>query len=113
MFAIGKRKENQAQKWLSKQGLKCVEENFRCRGGEIDLICRHDDYLVFIEVKYRKNLDHGHPSEFVTAGKQGKIRHCAEVFLQSHAEYQSCPMRFDVITFSGNDTQPEWIQNAF
>ncbi|WP_319379892.1 YraN family protein [Thiomicrorhabdus sp.] len=113
MFAIGKCKETQARKWLGKQGLSCLEENFRCRGGEIDLICLHDDCLVFIEVKYRKNLEHGHPSEFVTADKQRKIRHCAEVFLQSHTQYQAHAMRFDVISFCGSNPQPEWLQNAF
>ena len=51
--------------WLEKQGLRILEKNYRCRQGEIDLIARDGRYLVFVEVKYRKGIHTGHPSEAV------------------------------------------------
>ena len=52
---LGNRSEKLALKYLKQKGLKLHEKNYHCRYGEIDLIMWHDDYLVFIEVRYRKN----------------------------------------------------------
>lgn len=114
---IGQQKEQQAAQFLQKQGIKPIMQNFRCdryRKGEIDLIGldKVTKTLVFFEIKYRKNSNHGHPSEFVTPAQQQRIRRCAEVFLQSHPEYQNHDCRFDVISITGEQA-PEWIQNAF
>ncbi|QCU90654.1 YraN family protein [Thiomicrorhabdus sediminis] len=115
---IGQQKEAQAKQWLSQQGLKIIAENYHCKGGEIDLIAiesngSFEDTLVFIEVKYRKQNDFGHPSEFVNANKQRHLIHCAQCYLQQHPQYGHYAMRFDVIGYLADAEQPEWIQNAF
>ncbi|MDR9498059.1 MAG: YraN family protein [Hydrogenovibrio sp.] len=111
---IGQRKENQAADWLKQQGIALVMSNYRCKGGEIDLIGQTSDgLLVFFEVKHRQTTFHGHPAEALTAKKQQRLFHAAQWFLQQHPAYQSCPMRFDLLTFVGNQTQPQWLPNAF
>jgi putative endonuclease len=112
-LALGKQKEQQAKKWLIKQGIEIIAENHRCKGGEIDLIGLQLQTLIFFEVKYRKSADFGHPAEMVNAKKQQHIINCAQQFLQKHPKYQTLAMQFDVITFSADNQEPEWIRNAF
>lgn len=111
--AKGRRAEQVAQEYLSDRGLKLVEQNYRCRRGEIDLIMQHGDTLVFVEVRYRKNNDFGGAMESVTAKKQQKIHTTALHYMQGYNS--NTPARFDVvaITGSGRNAQLEWIQNAF
>ncbi|BCN93886.1 UPF0102 protein [Thiomicrorhabdus immobilis] len=114
LFSIGHQKEQQAKTWLSQQGIKIIAENFLCKGGEIDLIgLTQDRQLIFFEVKYRKQTAFGHPSEMVTPQKQQRISLCAQNFLLKQPQYQDFAMQFDVITFTGDDETPQWIQNAF
>ncbi len=61
----GQAAEDIASRYLQKQGLVSVDSNFFSRRGEIDLIIRDNDYLVFIEVRYRKQTDYGHPLETI------------------------------------------------
>lgn len=114
----GQIKEQQAQRWLETQQIQIIAQNYHCRGGEIDLIGltasqNSETCLIFFEVKYRKNSHYGHPAEFVTPQKQQRILHCAEHFLLKHPKFAHHAMRFDVITFEGDQTTPEWIKNAF
>ncbi len=119
----GAQKEQQASDWLQAQGFQILEQNYRCKGGEIDIIAlsptshnaqpNQEPTLVFFEIKYRKNTRYGHPSEFVTPQKQHRITQCAQLFLLKNSALNHLPMRFDVITFEGKQTSPEWIQNAF
>jgi len=110
----GQQKEQQACDWLQTQGFQILAQNYLCKGGEIDIIAlSSNSTLVFFEVKYRKNSHFGHPSEFVTPKKQQRIIHCAQYFLLKHPQLTQHPMRFDVITFEGKQTTPEWIENAF
>ncbi|MCF6298986.1 MAG: YraN family protein [Thiomicrorhabdus sp.] len=114
----GQQKEQQACDWLQSQGLHILEQNYLCKGGEIDIIAlssntKPNPTLIFFEVKYRKNSHFGHPSEFVTAKKQHRIIQCAQLFLIKHPNFSQHPMRFDVITFEGKQTTPQWIENAF
>ena len=67
----GSRYEETAAAFLTSKGYRVLERNFRCRQGEIDLICRHGRYLVFAEVKYRSGLTMGSPAEAVDARKAG------------------------------------------
>ncbi|WP_130536904.1 YraN family protein [Thiomicrorhabdus indica] len=118
---IGRQKESDAKAWLERQSLKIIEENFHCKGGEIDLIAlqsettpagKKHERLVFIEVKFRQTAEFGHPAEFVNLGKQQRIHKCAQRFLMKYPDYQNHPMRFDVIAMTA-DEPPQWIQNAF
>ncbi|MGL4716201.1 MAG: YraN family protein [Aeromonas sp.] len=108
----GQHFERVAERWLQAQGLQPVTRNYCCRGGEIDLIMRQEQALVFIEVRYRASNSHGGAASSVTRAKQRKIILAARHYLKQHAineAHQAC--RFDVIAFE--DDQPIWIQNAF
>ncbi|CAJ1886201.1 YraN family protein [Aeromonas jandaei] len=101
-----------AERWLQAQGLQPVTRNYRCRGGEIDLIMHQGQTLVFVEVRYRASASHGGAASSVTLAKQRKIMLAARHYLKQHAineASQAC--RFDVIAFEGD--QPDWIRNAF
>lgn len=111
---LGKRAENLALKFLKKKGLKLVERNFNCRYGEIDLILQDQDYLVFVEVRYRKDERFGGALESVDHRKQAKLRRSAEFYLQRHKKTES-PCRFDILCLAGDLAKPdfEWFENAF
>lgn len=95
----GQRHEQLAQQFLIRHGHQILAQNFFCKGGELDLVTLNHKTLVFIEVKFRADPYHGHPSEFVNATKQQRLQHCAQVFLQRHPQYQRHEMRFDVLSF--------------
>ncbi|WP_233520519.1 YraN family protein [Flocculibacter collagenilyticus] len=105
--------ESLALNHLKKHGYRLIEANYNTRFGEIDLIVKNDDSLVFVEVRYRKNDHHGSAAESVTPSKQKKIIKTAQHFLtQFNLTDTAC--RFDVIAFSGDNSQPlQWHQNAF
>lgn len=111
----GKFYENKAKKFLQKQGFRDFQTNYRTRQGEIDIIARHGEVLVFIEVRYRKHQKHGTAAETVTFRKQQKIRHTAQHFLQKNGLTNKIPCRFDVIGISGSEGKLnyQWIKNAF
>jgi putative endonuclease len=111
---IGKETELFAQQYLIREGLVLITKNFRCRGGEIDLIMQDNKALVFIEVRFRRSATFGSAIESVTQQKQARIIHTAHFFLQQHPkQYQS--YRFDVIaiTPSGKKNEIQWIKDAF
>ncbi|MGH1542034.1 MAG: YraN family protein [Arenicella sp.] len=115
---IGDRAESIAQEYLQKQGLRFVDKNFHCRQGEIDLIFKDKDTLVFIEVRYRKNSQYGHSFETVTQKKQQKILTAARHYLHKHKLTESVSSRFDVIGIDDNNNSHSnekinWIKNAF
>ena len=109
--------EELAAAWIRKQGGKVLAANFRCRFGEIDLICEEKGYLCFAEVKLRKSDGYGRAGEFVDFRKQNKLRSTAEYYLLKHPT-QLQP-RFDVIEIYAPDgTQTKHpkitrIENAF
>jgi len=87
--------EEQAAAWLRRRAYRIVEQNYRCRFGEIDLIARRGRYLVFVEVKLRKDDRFAQAREFVTPAKQERILKTAQFYLQQlDCELQP---RFDVI----------------
>lgn len=107
---IGKEQEEKAVEELEKNGYHILEKNFRCRIGEIDIIARHQGYLVFIEVKYRKNDRSGYAAEAVTWKKQQIISRVADYYLRTH--YKVIPAcRFDVVAIDG--TCVTVYENAF
>ena len=107
---IGSNYEKIAGQYLEQQGYQIVEYNFHSRFGEIDIIAKHQGYLVFVEVKYRENDKSGHPLEAVSVSKQRTISKCAFYYLQKH-KVQEEAVRFDVVGILGNKIQV--IQNAF
>lgn len=92
---IGRWGENLAAEYLKRKKYKLVSMGYSCRFGEIDIIARHKKYIVFAEVKLRKNADFGTAGEFVDSRKIGRIRSTAESWLcQNETDLQP---RFDVI----------------
>lgn len=108
---VGSRYEESAAACLTKMGYQVLERNYRCRQGEIDLICRQGKHLVFAEVKYRADEKKGSPAEAVDMRKQGRIRRTALVYLCSRGYSEETPCRFDVVSILGN--RIEVIQDAF
>ena len=109
----GKEAEQQACKFLQKQGLRLLEQNYSCRLGELDLIMQESSTLVFVEVKYRHSTQYGQASETVDLRKQRKIILTAQYFLHQHSHYSDLACRFDVVSFNGAGQPIEWLPNAF
>lgn len=111
--AKGQEIEQLACAYLQARGLVLIEKNYRCRRGEIDLVMRQSDTLVFVEVRYRKNQDFGGAKESITPSKQAKLQTTALHYMQLHQHNTNA--RFDVIAVTGAGTLDniEWIQNAF
>jgi putative endonuclease len=112
-IAQGQAAEELACRYLTQQGLILIERNFRCRMGELDLIMRDGEYLVFIEVRSRGNRNYGTPAETVTIHKQKRLIRAAAYYLQRH--HLNIPCRFDIVAISNiqNEKDLEWIKDAF
>ena len=113
---IGDQAELRAKKFLEANGLAIVAQNFHCRLGEIDIIAKSSDTLIFVEVKYRQKSQFGGAISAVSLTKQEKIKKSARIYLQQQQlnEYNtSC--RFDVVAIDGDMSQPSitWLTNAF
>lgn len=108
---VGTDREKQAAEYLESRGMKIVERNFRSRQGEIDLIGWHQGYLVFVEVKYRKDAGKGYAVEAVNVQKQRKICQVADFYRYSHGLGDVLGIRYDVVAIQREKL--EWIKNAF
>ncbi len=95
--AEGYRQEQRAAEYLQEKGYQILECNFYSRYGEIDIIAKDREYLVFVEVKYRKSERGGHPLEAVDRTKQRRICKTASCFLQRYGYSAETLCRFDVI----------------
>ncbi|MDX8154127.1 YraN family protein [Acinetobacter pittii] len=124
---LGKWAEQTALNLLQKQNYVWVTSNYHSRGGEVDLIVKRGQELVFVEVKARTIGNYGQACEMVTRTKQKKIIKTAMRFLQRYPSYQHFYCRFDVICFdfpqkiaktvqqdfSNFHYDLQWIENAF
>lgn len=107
--SIGTFYEERACEFLQEQGIIIIQKNFRCKQGEIDIIGKDGNCIVFTEVKYRKSDDYGHAFFAVDIKKQIKICRCAACFCMKNSWVSE--FRYDVIGIS--DTKIEWIKDAF
>lgn len=108
---VGAQKERLARWFLEKKGYVILEMNYRCYLGEIDLIAKKENYLVFVEVKYRKNESKGYPGAAVNWQKQKKISAVAKYYACGRGYSQEQAFRFDVVEILGNKIRV--IENAF
>lgn len=107
----GREAEALAARHLERRGLRVIERNFRIRGGEIDLICRDGQTLVFVEVRLRSRQDFGGAGESITAAKRRRIVLAARHYL---ARRPDAECRFDCVLLSRLEEKAvEWIRNAF
>jgi putative endonuclease len=104
----GQAAEDLALRHLSGHGLVLVTRNFRCKGGEIDLIMQDLKTLVFVEVRKRADQSHGGAAASVTRAKQARLIVTAQVYLQRYKSPPPC--RFDVVAIDG--PQLDWLKNA-
>lgn len=104
----GQAGEDAALAYLAAQGLTLLQRNFRCKGGEIDLVMQDGPALVFVEVRRRATLHYGGAAASITRSKQGRLIIAAQIYLQRYRMPPAC--RFDVIAIDGE--RLEWLRNA-
>lgn len=111
---VGQRGEELAVEALREAGYEILERNFRTPIGEIDVIGREGGALCFIEVKWRRDENMGHPAEAVTPEKQRRLARTAEWYLARHRLFGSVA-RFDVVSILDGDGHPkvEILRDAF
>lgn len=105
---IGQSGEDDALAYLQRQGLKLIERNFLCKGGEIDLVMQDKNVLVFVEVRKRSAGDYGGAAASITPAKQRRLIIAAQQYLQRYKMPPAC--RFDVIAIDAAGTA--WLKNA-
>jgi putative endonuclease len=112
---VGKLGEKAARKFLKKRGYRIRETNFRCHHGEIDIIAQKKDYLVFVEVRTKSNLDFGTPEESITQAKKERLIASALTYTTTHQNLPSL-WRIDVVAIElddkGKAKRIEHIENA-
>jgi len=113
---IGSQAEDRACQYLQDQGLKLIARNYRTRRGEIDLVMKSNNVIVFVEVRYRSSNQYGSPGDSITPAKRKKIIAAAQEYLVSHGYGSDIPMRVDAILItpaSGDrlNCTIDWIKN--
>jgi putative endonuclease len=107
--------EKLARDFLSRNGYHILETNYRCPSGEVDIIARQEDTLVFVEVRTKKSLEFGSPEESITPAKTARLRAVAAHYGQNHANLPSS-WRIDLIAIQLDRNQRvsriELIENA-
>ncbi len=112
----GQEYEERATELLSARGLQVLTRNYRCKLGEIDLVCRDGDTLVFVEVRYRSNPRFASAAASVTPAKMRRLWATAQLYLQQRglSDQQAC--RFDVLAFDDDQRHGkdgiQWLKNA-
>ena len=111
---LGKTGEDLAVRYLRKNGYTILETNYRNSLGEIDIIAKEQDTIVFVEVKTRKNNRFAHPKEAVTSRKQKTISRVAQAWLKQRKK-KDAKARFDVVAVLADQNKPEieLIKHAF
>jgi len=111
--SIGRRGEDAALRHLESAGLTLLERNYRCRGGEIDLVMQEGGTLVLVEVRLRSSEEFGGAAASVGPGKQRRVAHAARHLLLTHPPYRGMPARFDVVAIDRGAAEISWIRDAF
>jgi putative endonuclease len=109
MNPVGRDAEDRALTFLQERGLRLVERNWRCRGGELDLVMREGDVWVFVEVRHRSGLAFGGAAASISSAKQQRLRLAAELYLQQRGVSQA-PARVDAVLSQG-DGRLAWLKN--
>lgn len=111
---FGEKSESIAVNYLKKQGYKIIEQNYRTKLGEIDIIAKEKGTITFIEVKSRKSKNFGNPKWAVTPKKQRKISMVALQYLKTTMQ-SNAKARFDVVSIISSPDNPsiEIVKNAF
>lgn len=105
----GQAAERAAEAYLQARGLRLVARNWRCRGGEVDLVMQHGNTLVFVEVRARAGAGFGGAAASITAAKRARVVLAARHYLAVHGG--DAPCRFDALLIQGG--RVDWLQGAF
>ena len=107
--------EKLARDFLEERGHRIIETNYRCPEGEIDIITRHKNFLIFIEVRTKKSLAFGSPEESITTAKKKRLRAIVSYYRQTHSDLPQL-YRIDVVAIElnqeGQPSRIELIENA-
>ena len=112
-YLKGWKGEEKAVQYLEGKGYKILERRFRSGPGEVDIIVRKNDTVVFVEVKSWNALDMDNLEHSVDIRKQNKIRQTAVCYLYRHPELGDCRIRFDLIFLSWKMREMEHWEDAF
>ncbi len=113
--AVGAYYEKKAGSYLEGLGYEILQYNYRCRAGEIDIVARDKEFLVFCEVKYRKNSGRGSSADAITPKKQKIISKCA-LYYTAENRLSNIPCRFDAVCMDGDNfgnVKIDLYKNAF
>ncbi|MCW8806562.1 MAG: YraN family protein [Rhodanobacter sp.] len=115
MRAAGDGFEQRACAELERGGLRLLARNYNTRQGELDLVMRDGDTVVFVEVRYRRSASHGDAAASVTASKQAKLILAAQHWLAAHPQHARRACRFDVVSYDGpaDQARMNWLRGAF
>jgi putative endonuclease len=108
--------EARAADYLERHGLEILARGYRCRLGELDLVARDERHLVIVEVRARSSAAICSALESIGPHKRLRIVRATRHLLMRRTEWQTAPIRFDVVAFDGIDgPEPsvQWIRNAF
>jgi putative endonuclease len=109
----GRHAEQLAARFLEKRALVVLDRNYRCKAGEIDLVCKDGAALVFVEVRLRQNGAFGGAAASITRAKQRKVIRAAQHYLATKQKTRAV-CRFDCIVLDALDENSiEWIRDAF
>lgn len=108
--AVGKRGEELAGQYLTERGYKILVRNYHGSRGEIDLIAMRGGTLLFVEVKYRRDLEQGHPAEAITPRKLAHFRSAVTEFLLSGEAPPFSALKFDAVCIIEFPGQPPSIE---
>jgi putative endonuclease len=115
--SVGRRGEEAAARHLESHGLRLLERNYRCRGGEIDLVMLDGTTLVLVEVRLRTTRDFGGAAASVGRHKQRRFTLAARHLMMARPDYRRLRVRFDVVALEAGpgpaDLEIHWIRDAF
>ena len=107
--------EKLAKDFLKKRSYRIIETNYRCPEGEIDIVAKHKDFIVFVEVRTKKSLEFGSPEESITPAKKERMKAAASHYRQTHNDLPEL-WRLDVVAIEldqkGKLSRIELIENA-
>lgn len=111
----GRLAEDAALAFLEQHGLRALARNATYRVGELDLILRHGDTVVFAEVRQRRSGAFGGAAQSIDRRKMRKCALAAQCWLKQHPQYAHAPCRFDAVLLTGRDNEwkIDWLQAAF
>lgn len=107
--------EDAASRYLQRRGLRVLKRRYRCRVGELDLVCLDGTTLVIVEVRARSKSRFADAAESVNENKRRKLVRATQHLLMTHPQWATYPVRFDIFSANDIDTNPSihWIRNAF